>query len=122
MFRALRPVGEPEPGPSAIAAWEIPHGFDRVWYNSGTSALAAVLSDIAARSNATMPEVLLPAYTCPDVLSAVEFARAKAVLVDLQPGRPWMAIDELERSDKETALVTLCVGAGMGTATIIERV
>ena len=32
------------------------------------------------------------------------------------------ALDELERSDKETALITLCVGAGMGTATIIERV
>ena len=32
------------------------------------------------------------------------------------------AIDELERSGKETALVTLCIGAGMGTATIIERV
>jgi len=32
------------------------------------------------------------------------------------------AIDELERSGKETALVTLCVGGGMGTATIIERV
>ena len=31
-------------------------------------------------------------------------------------------LDELERTDKETALVTLCVGAGMGTATIIERV
>ena len=29
-------------------------------------------------------------------------------------------MDELERSDKETALTTLCVGAGMGTATIIE--
>ena len=31
-------------------------------------------------------------------------------------------LDELERADKETALITLCVGAGMGTATIIERV
>lgn len=31
-------------------------------------------------------------------------------------------LDELERSDKETALATLCIGAGMGTATIIERV
>jgi acetyl-CoA C-acetyltransferase len=31
-------------------------------------------------------------------------------------------IDELERRDLETALVTLCIGAGMGTATIIERV
>ena len=32
------------------------------------------------------------------------------------------ALEELERSDKSTALITLCVGAGMGTATIIERV
>jgi acetyl-CoA C-acetyltransferase len=31
-------------------------------------------------------------------------------------------LDELERRDKSTALVTLCIGAGMGTATIIERV
>jgi acetyl-CoA C-acetyltransferase len=32
------------------------------------------------------------------------------------------ALDELERTGKGTALVTLCIGAGMGTATIIERV
>jgi len=31
-------------------------------------------------------------------------------------------LDELERSGKSTALTTLCIGAGMGTATIIERV
>src|SRR3974390_1139535 len=31
-------------------------------------------------------------------------------------------LDELERSNRETALVTLCIGVGMGTATIIERV
>ena len=30
-------------------------------------------------------------------------------------------LDELERRDLTTALVTLCIGAGMGTATIIER-
>jgi acetyl-CoA C-acetyltransferase len=32
------------------------------------------------------------------------------------------AIDELERRNLSTALVTLCIGAGMGTATIVERV
>jgi acetyl-CoA C-acetyltransferase len=31
-------------------------------------------------------------------------------------------LDELERRNLATGLVTLCVGAGMGTATIIERV
>ena len=32
------------------------------------------------------------------------------------------ALDELERTGKGTALVSLCVGIGMGTAAIIERV
>ena len=31
-------------------------------------------------------------------------------------------LDELERTNKTTALVTLCIGGGMGTATIIERI
>jgi acetyl-CoA C-acetyltransferase len=31
------------------------------------------------------------------------------------------AIDEMERRDLGTALVTLCIGLGMGTATIVER-
>jgi acetyl-CoA C-acetyltransferase len=31
-------------------------------------------------------------------------------------------IDELERTNKQTGLVTLCIGGGMGIATIIERI
>ena len=32
------------------------------------------------------------------------------------------ALDELERRDLQTALITMCTGGGMGTATIIERI
>ena len=32
------------------------------------------------------------------------------------------ALDELERSGKQTALITMCIGGGQGIATIIERV
>jgi acetyl-CoA C-acetyltransferase len=32
------------------------------------------------------------------------------------------ALDELERRDLSTALITLCIGGGMGIATIIERI
>ncbi len=33
-----------------------------------------------------------------------------------------MAVDELERSGGRYALVTMCIGLGMGTATVLERV
>ncbi len=32
------------------------------------------------------------------------------------------ALDELERRNLSTALITLCIGGGMGIATIIERI
>jgi len=32
------------------------------------------------------------------------------------------ALDEMERTDKTTALITLCIGGGQGIATVIERV
>ena len=32
------------------------------------------------------------------------------------------ALDELDRSGKQTALITMCVGGGQGIATIIERI
>jgi acetyl-CoA C-acetyltransferase len=32
------------------------------------------------------------------------------------------ALDELERTNKQTALVTMCIGGGQGIATILERV
>jgi acetyl-CoA C-acetyltransferase len=32
------------------------------------------------------------------------------------------ALDEMERADRATALVTLCVASGMGAATVLERV
>jgi acetyl-CoA C-acetyltransferase len=31
-------------------------------------------------------------------------------------------VDELERRDLTTGLVTLCIGGGMGIATVVERV
>jgi acetyl-CoA C-acetyltransferase len=31
-------------------------------------------------------------------------------------------LDEMERTDRETGLATLCIGSGMGAATILERV
>ena len=54
------------------------------FYHSGTAALAAAI--IAAKTARAIhdAEVILPAYACPDLLSAAIFARVRPVLVDLE--------------------------------------
>ena len=45
-----------------------------------------------------------------------------AEALDIERPNLVVIVDELERRDRTTALVTLCIGAGMGTAAVIERV
>jgi len=59
----------------------------RFWlFQSGTASLAAAVVDCIKLKNAQAgkAEILLPAYACPDLVSAVLYAGAKPVLVDLE--------------------------------------
>ncbi|MEL7310228.1 MAG: DegT/DnrJ/EryC1/StrS family aminotransferase [Pseudomonadota bacterium] len=90
--------------------WSPPDAVEPHYFASGTESLAAVLSAIIQRSDVVgIPEVLVPGYTCPDVVSAIAFAGAKAVPVDLEPERPWMAPESLNTvgSDACVALVAI---------------
>jgi dTDP-4-amino-4,6-dideoxygalactose transaminase len=53
--------------------------------DSGTSALALAVLDVVEKSRVASPQVIVPAYCCPQVLSAVHFAGAEPVLVDFEP-------------------------------------
>jgi dTDP-4-amino-4,6-dideoxygalactose transaminase len=75
-------------------AWWRP--FHARWFGSGTSALAAAVVAAVARKGVSSPEVIVPAYCCPDVISAVLYAGASPVLVDLAPGTPWMDLSQIE--------------------------
>lgn len=79
------------------------------WYGSGTSALAAAVSAAVARKPVRSPEVIIPAYACPDVVSAILFAGATPILVDLATGRPWLDIEICRRraSHNTVALVAI---------------
>lgn len=57
------------------------------WVDSGTSALALALMDIRLRApEVAKPEVIIPGYCCPDLVSAALYAGVKPVLSDLAPG------------------------------------
>lgn len=66
------------------------------FYASGTAALASAVAAARQRMPVDQPEVLVPAYGCPDLVSAVLYAGARPVLVDLEPERPWMNLQRLQ--------------------------
>ena len=75
-------------------------------YQSGTAALASAVTAAMARRPTTSPEVLLPAYACPDLVSAALYAGAKPVLVDLTANTPWLDQTQvLEKINERTVAV-----------------
>lgn len=82
-------------------------------YGSGTMALAAALmaaKEVAReRSPMSSPEVLLPAYACPDLVSAALYAGLKPILVDLAPDTPWMDLDRLREQINSNTVAVIAV-------------
>jgi dTDP-4-amino-4,6-dideoxygalactose transaminase len=99
MFYQLPPVGNPvrlsgsRHDESLLQG--IFHPYTPRFFDSGTSALAASILAAISLKGTSEPEVILPAYGCPDLISAVVFAGAKPVLVDLEADRPWMALEQV---------------------------
>ena len=91
----LRPVGDRIPYPaSASLMVDEPlatPGYRCEYLRSGTEALTlAVRAAISHSCADNRRRVLLPAYTCPDLVSAIVLAGGEAVLVDLERDRPSM--------------------------------
>ena len=73
------------------------------FYQSGTAALAAAILAAKKQNNKRQndkqqAEVILPAYGCPDLVSAAIYAGIKPVLVDLETNRPWYDLAMLEQA------------------------
>lgn len=104
MFYQIPPAGNPvvlspRCGPSLADLFP---GYQFNLYSSGTAALAAsVKAALALRkdnadSSRRLHEIIMPAYACPDLVSAVLHTGAKPVPVDLERDRTWFHLDALE--------------------------
>lgn len=109
---ALPPAGDPirlqrAPAPTLdelMAPWLVRY------YGSGTASLAAaIMAAIRVRGVKAVPEVLLPAYACPDLVSAVVYAGARPVLVDLEAQRPWLSLRGLQATLSERTVAVIAV-------------
>ena len=84
-------------------------------YNVDSDGIATITWDMPGRTMNVLNEASLTAYTGA-LEQALKDDKVKGIIVT--SGKA----DFIAGADLETALVTLCIGAGMGTATIIERV
>lgn len=99
MFYQLPPVGNPV----CLSRSDKPETLLQVfgdsyrphYFASGTAALAVAIIAASRLKPVDKPEVILPAYGCPDLISAVVFAGAKPVLVDFETDRPWIDLEQL---------------------------
>jgi dTDP-4-amino-4,6-dideoxygalactose transaminase len=117
MFYQLPPVGNPITL-SVNQASSLPSFLSpgqSFFYQSGTAALAAAI--LAARKSRNdkwqdkkqLPEVILPAYGCPDLVSAAVYAGVKPVLVDLEVSRPWYDLARLAQAITENTVAIVGV-------------
>lgn len=92
-------------------------------YASGTAALAQAIKSCAARSSAKDPEVIIPAYGCPDLVSACVFASVYPRLADVASSRWSYDLESLESclSPNTVAIVAVnLLGLGDDSATLVR--
>jgi len=96
LFYELRPVGNRIKLASSGFDNNFLKPFSFIGFDSGTSALTTALIAVR-RSKPTInnPKVLVPAYTCPDIVSACLYAKVTPVLVDFESNLPFMDLDNL---------------------------
>ncbi len=107
----LSPVGEPIVlgGESAPIEASIPAGYVSQAVNSGTAALSLAMSLAAVGFEGDSAEVILPAYGCPDLLAAADYAGLKPVLVDIEAQSPRYCVESLRAAinDRTVAIVAV---------------
>lgn len=93
MTSKVRPVGSPVPKPKSVDNVALPwaDGYQTLFTGSGTEALSlGVKAAIRNKPDVSVPEVVIPAYGCPDLIAAILAQGAHPVMVDLVKGQPVM--------------------------------
>lgn len=133
MYAKVRPVGSSVPKPVPVGEPSLPweKNYETAFCGSGTESLSlAVRAAIAAKGSPEKPEVIIPAYGCPDLIAAIVAQNARPVLVDFTENAPFIDLDDLHSavtgrtvavvavdflglSERMSALSNLCLVHGL---------
>ncbi|MGS2724280.1 DegT/DnrJ/EryC1/StrS family aminotransferase [Porticoccus sp. GXU_MW_L64] len=111
MFNRIAPVGSKISTKSVAPLPSLTENCNNSYYfQSGTEALASALILARERKSAEeKPEVIIPGYACPDIISAALYAGLLPVLIDMEPESPYMKLDEISDAinTKTAAIVAI---------------
>ncbi|RYG19944.1 MAG: DegT/DnrJ/EryC1/StrS aminotransferase family protein [Chitinophagaceae bacterium] len=108
----LPPVGRPivystNKNNSVVPGFD---NYDSCYVDSGTSALAlALLHAKYLQPDIELPEVIVPGYCCPDLLSAAHYAGFKPVLVDINADDPCFNLNALKRAITKNTTAVIAI-------------
>jgi dTDP-4-amino-4,6-dideoxygalactose transaminase len=109
-LKRIRPVGNNLLAKSRGFDEELFSPFKFRGYGSGTQALASSLIAIKySVNNRDKNEVIIPAYTCPDVVSACYFCGLKIRLVDLEKDSCRIDLTDLKRKINKHTLAIVAI-------------
>lgn len=110
MFFELRPVGNRIKLKASPFNVRLFGAYTFIGFDSGTSALGEALTAIREQNQHIMnPEVILPAYTCPDIISACLYAKVKPILVDFEENTSWMDLTDLQVKISESCIAVIAI-------------
>jgi hypothetical protein len=92
-------------------------------YASGTAALAHAMATCASRSTVSTPEIIIPAYGCPDLVAACVHASVYPRLADVSPSRWSYDLGSLKSSLSPNTVAIVAVnllGLGDGSEELIR--
>jgi dTDP-4-amino-4,6-dideoxygalactose transaminase len=92
-------------------------------YASGTAALAQAMANCASRSSAKTPEIIIPAYACPDLVAACVHASVYPRLVDVAPSAWTYDLEALKSSLSASTVAIVAInllGLGDSAAELIR--
>lgn len=109
-IKILRPVGNTITARIDKTNGTFFSSYNSSFFNSGTASLAAaIIASHKLKHGIKQPEVIVPAYGCPDLISAIIYAKAIPVLVDLEVDSPFLSIEQMNTVINENTIAIVAV-------------
>ena len=107
----LSPVGNPVSLKTAHSQGALAfEGYSAITLGSGTEALALAMLDIKLHSETiSFPEVLIPGYACPDLVSAAVYSGLKPVLIDINRNSPCLDLSAIRSAVNNNTVAIIAV-------------